>query len=143
EDLLRAGEDVVAQRHVPFARRALVVEGDLDALLERQLAVVDRRLAGEHPQQRRLAGAVAAGERHAISALELERDPAHERLARDVLADVRCDHDRHVALMLPDPPLSFPPGMKRLRPLLATVVTSCLLLLVLVPAALAGAPDGG
>ena len=33
--------------------------------------------------------------------------------------------------------------MKRLRPLLATVVTSCLLLLVLVPAALAGAPDGG
>ncbi len=33
--------------------------------------------------------------------------------------------------------------MKRVRPLLATLVTSCLLLLVLVPAALADAPDGG
>ena len=33
--------------------------------------------------------------------------------------------------------------MKRLRPLLAALATSCLLLLVLVPAALAGAPDGG
>ena len=33
--------------------------------------------------------------------------------------------------------------MTRLRPLLATLVTSCLLLLVLVPAALADAPDGG
>jgi hypothetical protein len=33
--------------------------------------------------------------------------------------------------------------MKRLRPLLAMLVASCLLLLVLVPAALADAPDGG
>jgi hypothetical protein len=33
--------------------------------------------------------------------------------------------------------------MKRLRPILATLVTSCLLLLALVPAALADAPDGG
>jgi len=33
--------------------------------------------------------------------------------------------------------------MKRLRPLFAICVTSCLLLLVLVPAALASAPDGG
>jgi hypothetical protein len=33
--------------------------------------------------------------------------------------------------------------MKRSRHLLATLVTSCLLLLVLVPAALASAPNGG
>jgi hypothetical protein len=33
--------------------------------------------------------------------------------------------------------------MKRLRPLIAACVTSCLLLLVLVPAALASTPDGG
>lgn len=33
--------------------------------------------------------------------------------------------------------------MKRLRPLLAACVTSCLLLLVLVPGALADAPAGG
>jgi hypothetical protein len=36
-----------------------------------------------------------------------------------------------------------PARMKRLRPLLAACVTSCLLLLVLVPAALASTPDGG
>lgn len=33
--------------------------------------------------------------------------------------------------------------MKRLRPLLAACVTSCLLLLVLVPVAFANGPDGG
>ena len=33
--------------------------------------------------------------------------------------------------------------MTRLRPLIATLATSCLLLLVLVPAALAGEPNGG
>jgi len=33
--------------------------------------------------------------------------------------------------------------MKRLRPILAVCATSCLLLLVLVPAALASAPNGG
>jgi len=33
--------------------------------------------------------------------------------------------------------------MKRLRPLLATLATTGMLLLVLAPAALAGAPDGG
>lgn len=36
-----------------------------------------------------------------------------------------------------------PARMKRLRPLLAACLTSCLLLLVLVPAALADAPTGG
>ena len=71
------------------------MQRDLVALGEHQLAEVDRRLAGEHPQQRRLAGAVAARQRHPVAALELERDPAQQRLARDVLAEVRCDHDRH------------------------------------------------
>jgi hypothetical protein len=36
-----------------------------------------------------------------------------------------------------------PARMKRLRPLLAACLTSCLLLLVLVPAALADEPAGG
>jgi hypothetical protein len=45
--------------------------------------------------------------------------------------------------MLPDPSLSFRPGMKRLRTLLVTLVASCLLLLALVPAALASTPDAG
>ena len=58
----RPGEHVVAQRHLAFARRALVVQRDLRALGEHELATVDRRLARDHPQQRRLAGAVASGQ---------------------------------------------------------------------------------
>ena len=40
-----AGDDVVAQRDVALARRALVVQRDARALLEDDLAAVDRRLA--------------------------------------------------------------------------------------------------
>ncbi len=76
-DELRApAQDVVAQRQRAVSRRALVVEGDLDALLKAQVAAVDRRLPREHPQQRRLAGAVAPGDRQPIAALELERHAA-------------------------------------------------------------------
>src|SRR5205807_1655426 len=65
------------------------------ALCEHELAGVDRCFAREHPQERRLAGAVAPGQRHPVAALELERDPAQQRLAGDVLAYVGCDYDRH------------------------------------------------
>ena len=67
-----------------FARRALVVQGDPGALAEGEAARVGRQLAGEHPQQGRLAGAVAAGERHPLARLELEGDVVEERLAADV-----------------------------------------------------------
>ena len=40
------------------------------------------RLAGEHPQQGRLAAAVAARERHPVAALELERDVARTASGR-------------------------------------------------------------
>ena len=93
----RAGQDVLAQRQPAVARRTLVVQRDLGALGQHELADVDRRLAGQHPQQRRLAGAVAARQRHPVAALELERDPAQQRLAGDVLAEVRCDHHRHAS----------------------------------------------
>jgi hypothetical protein len=95
DELACAAQDVVAQADVPFAWGTLVVERDLRALGEYQLADVDRRLARQHPEQRRLAGAVASGQRHPVAALELERDTAQERLAGDVLADVGCDHDCH------------------------------------------------
>ena len=62
---------------------------------KRELAAVDRVCAGEHPQQRGLAGPVAAGERHAIAPLELERDALEQRRPRHVLVQRRCDHDRH------------------------------------------------
>ena len=91
----RAREHVVAQRQSALERRALVVERDPRALLEGQLAALDRRLAGEHPEQRRLAGAVRPGERQAVAALELEGDPVEEGVAGELLAEVGCDQNGH------------------------------------------------
>ena len=77
DQLARAGQHVVAERYRSRSRGGpLVVERDLRALGEHELADVDRRLAREHPEQGRLAGAVAAGQRHPVAALELERDAA-------------------------------------------------------------------
>ena len=76
DQLSRAGQNVVAQRYIALARGPLVVERDLRALGEHEFADVDRRLAREHSEQGRLAGAVAAGQRHPVAALELERDAA-------------------------------------------------------------------
>ena len=93
-----AGEDVVAQRHRALARRALIVQSDARALGEAETAPVDRLFAGEHPQQRGLARAVAPGDRHPLAALELERDAAQQRAPGDVLVQVGCDdhgHRRH------------------------------------------------
>ena len=95
DELRTPAEDVVAQRQIAVARGALVVQRDLDALLKAQLAAVDRRLAREHPQQRRLAGAVAPGDRQPVAALELERHAAQQRVADHVLAEVGGDEDGH------------------------------------------------
>ena len=90
-----AGQHVLAQAQVPLARRALVVESDPGALLERQLACVDRRLTGEHAEQRGLARAVASRQRKPVSALDLERDAPQQGIARHVLPQPGCDRDRH------------------------------------------------
>ena len=95
DQLARARQDVVAQRQLAFAGRALVVKRDLRVLGQHDLAVVGRGLAGQHPQQRGLARAVAPGQGHPIAAFELERDPAQQRLAGDVLAGVGDDHNGH------------------------------------------------
>ena len=95
EQVLGAGEHVVAQAEVAVARRPLVVQREPDVLGEAELAAVHRRLAGEHPQQRRLARAVAAGQRHPVPALEPEGDAAQERLARHVLGEIGGDDDCH------------------------------------------------
>ena len=81
-------EHVIGQREIALARRALIVQGHARALGQAQLAAVDRRLAREHPQQRRLAGTVAPGQRHALAALELEADAAQQRAPGDVLVQV-------------------------------------------------------
>ena len=88
QQLLGAAEHVVAQRELALARRALVVQRDPRALREHELAAVDRGLPREHPQQRRLARAVAPGQRQALPALEPERDAAQQRLPHHVLGEV-------------------------------------------------------
>src|SRR5438034_259990 len=69
-----AREDVVAQARGALGGRALVVEGDAGALGHRDRAAVELGFAVQEAEQRRLAGAVRAGERDAVAALDLERD---------------------------------------------------------------------
>ena len=88
-------EDVLAQAQAPFARRALVVKRDPGALLERQLARVDGRLAREHAQQRRLARAVSPRQREPVPPLDLEGDVAQKGIARHVLPEPGCDRHSH------------------------------------------------
>ena len=78
-----------------LARRALVVQRDPRALRERDLAALQLGLARERAQERRLAGAVRAGEREPVAALDLERDAVEERVAGELLAQVRGDQDGH------------------------------------------------
>ena len=73
------------------------MQRDARSLLEGQLAAVLLRLAGEDSEQRRLAGAVRAGERHAVAPLDAERHPVEEQRAGELLAEVGCDHHGHAA----------------------------------------------
>jgi hypothetical protein len=91
----RPGQDVIAQRPSARGRRTLVVQRDPRALLEGELAALERRFAVERAQQRRLPGAVGPGERQPVAPLHLERHAVEERRAVDLLAEVGCDQDRH------------------------------------------------
>ena len=91
----RARERVFAQREAAEPGRPLVVERDAGALLPGELAACELGLAHQGTQQRRLAGAVRAGEREPVAALELERDPVEEGLAGELLAERGCDQNRH------------------------------------------------
>ena len=95
-ELGAARQHVLAQAEISLPRRALIVERHPRALLERELAAVDRCLGSQHPQQRGLAGAVAPSERHPVAALELEGHAAEQQRARHVLVEPGCDHDGHV-----------------------------------------------
>ena len=85
-----ARQHVVAQRDPALARRPLVVQRQLRALGEYELAAVDRRLPRQHAQQRRLAGAIAARERQPLAPFELERHATQQGLARHVLGEIGC-----------------------------------------------------
>jgi hypothetical protein len=62
------------------------VKRDARALLEGELTAVQLRLAGEHPKQRRFAGAVRSGQRDAVAALDLEGDAVEQDVSRELLA---------------------------------------------------------
>ena len=88
-----AGERVLAQGQAAVERRPLVVQGDSRALGEGELAAVDLALADEHPQQRRLAGPVRAGEREPLAPVDGERDALEEQRAGELLAQVGSGDD--------------------------------------------------
>jgi hypothetical protein len=71
------------------------VERHPRALRERELAAVNLALAGQHPEQGRLAGAVGPGEREPVTALDGERDALEEQRARDLLAQAGSGHYGH------------------------------------------------
>ena len=91
DEIARAGEHVLAQRQLLLERRALVVQRDTRPLGEGELAAVLLGLAGEDPEQRRLAGAVRAGERDAVAPLDRERDSVEQNRAGELLAEVGGD----------------------------------------------------
>src|SRR5690606_18652579 len=103
-----AGDHVLAQGHARLARGPLVVQRDPDSLAVGDLASVDRDLIGEDAQQRRLARAVAPGQRHAIAPFELERDVAEERAVGYVLAEAGSGEDRHLIRIRSKTPSSAP-----------------------------------
>src|SRR5436190_188020 len=86
-------EHVVAQHQLLLERRSLIVQRDPRPLGKRKLAPVLLGLAGEDPQQRRLAGAVGPGERDAVATLDGEGDAVEEHGAGELLAEVGGDDD--------------------------------------------------
>ena len=101
----------VAHRRIRIERLAALVERrHLQVDAERDLALVRRELAGQHLQQRRLAGAVRSDQPDAVAALDADREVAHDRRVAEALRDaLRLGHqlagqlrlahrDLHVAL---------------------------------------------
>ena len=90
-----AGDRVFAEREAAVTGRALIVQCDARALLECDLAALDRRFADQRAQKRRLAAAVLARERQPLTAVDRERDAVEERVAGELLAQVGGDQDGH------------------------------------------------
>jgi len=87
--LARSRQNIFAQRCIRARlRRPLICECDPDVFPQHELAPVQRELAGQQAQQRRLAGAVGRSERHPVGALQLERDAAQQGPPGHVLDEV-------------------------------------------------------
>jgi hypothetical protein len=95
DEIAGVAERVFAQAHPALERRPLVVQGDSRALGEGELAAGALALAGEHAEQRRLAGPVRAGEREPVAPLDRERDALEEQRAGELLAEIGGGDDSH------------------------------------------------
>ncbi len=76
-----------------------------------ELPAVHSGLAGEHPEQRRLAGAVRPGEREPLAPLDLEGNAVEEQPGGELLTQVGSDHDGHAAAQV----TAWPPPRSRPR----------------------------
>ena len=83
-----ARQRVLAQRELLLARWPLVVERDTRALRERELAALDRSLADQRAQQRRLTRAVRAGKREPVATVQRERDAVEKWRTGEFLAEI-------------------------------------------------------
>ena len=72
----RSGDRVLAQRQPAITRWPLVVQRDPRALLQGDLSTLNRRLADDRSQERRLAGAVLTREREPLPTVDREEIPS-------------------------------------------------------------------
>ncbi len=91
---LHALADVLLQRQVPAERRPLVVEGHGRAARHADRAAVRVEPAGEDPEQRRLALAVAPDDGQALAGLNAEGDVGQHVTCPEGLADLNRLHGR-------------------------------------------------
>jgi len=75
-----ARDEALAQRRRSRERRLLLDEADAQAVAAADFAAVERQVAGDHPEQRRLAGAVAPDESDAFAAAHRERGTIEQRV---------------------------------------------------------------
>ena len=83
-----AAEDRLVEHRAPGHFLDVLAEvADRQLLRHRHIAVVGHFLAGDHPEQRRLAGAVRADEADLLAGVELKRRVDEENLPAVLLAD--------------------------------------------------------
>ena len=88
-----AGDGLVEHRAPGHLLDVLAEVADRQLLRHRHVALVRRLFAGDHAEQRRLAGAVRADEADLLAGIELERRVDEENLSSVLLADVgKRDH---------------------------------------------------
>ena len=92
---------VVAQRDAPAQRRPLVVQRHAGAAGQRHGAALRLQLAGDDPQQRGLAGAVAPHQRHAVARPHDRGHVAQHLVAAEGEADLG-QVERHSSTTLPN-----------------------------------------